>query len=197
MVSDREKRVVRTARRYLAGACFWLAWIGAGLPAGPALAQGVYMEPDAFLAEVFDGEVPAPGVLWLDAGLRDKARAILGHEYAGLRVRYWTEQGRSAWILDEIGKERPITTGLVIEDGRIRRVEILIFRESRGWEVRYPFFTEQFRGVGLDGGRELDRAIDNVTGATLSVNAIRKLARLALMFDQARRHSVNEAIAGE
>ena len=68
----------------------------------------------------------------------------------------------------------------------IERLRVLAFRESRGWEVRYPFFTDQFKGVGLTDGHALDKAIDGISGATLSVRALEKLARLALyLHDQA------------
>jgi hypothetical protein len=62
-------------------------------------------------------------------------------------------------------------------------VKVLIFRESRGWEVRYPFFTDQFKDATLTAERNLDRKIDGISGATLSVNALTKLARLALFLD--------------
>ncbi len=85
--------------------------------------------------------------------------------------------------MEEIGKERPITTGIVIDQDKIELVRILIFRESRGWEVRYPFFTDQFKEVRLINKNMLDTPIDGISGATLSVNAVTKLARLALMLD--------------
>ncbi len=59
-------------------------------------------------------------------------------------------------------------------------VRVREFREARGWEVRYPVFTDQFNDVRLDGGDELDRQIDGITGATLSVNAVARVVRLAL-----------------
>ena len=73
--------------------------------------------------------------------------------------------------------------GIVVDDGRIERVKVLVFRESRGWEVRHDFFTDQFRQVSLTEDRELDRHIDSISGATLSVHAITRLARLALFLD--------------
>ena len=75
---------------------------------------------------------------------------------------------------------KPITTGFVIDNGQIERVAILIYRESRGWEVRYPFFTDQFIGAVVDGDYRLDRSIDGISGATLSVVALTRLRRLAL-----------------
>ena len=147
-------------------------------------AGGVYQEPDAFIAEVFNNNAPKPGVIWLNKELKAELKDILGHNYNGLRVRYWQQDDRTAWILDEIGKDKPITTGIVVNKGRIERVRILVFRESRGWEVRHSFFTEQFDDATLKENSELDRHIDNISGATLSVRAVTRLARVALLLDQ-------------
>ena len=88
---------------------------------------------------------------------------------------------RTAWVIDEIGKERPITIGVVVADGRIESVDVLAFRESRGGEVRYPFFTKQYKNLGLKDGDRLDGHVDGITGATLSVWAVTKVSRLALV----------------
>jgi hypothetical protein len=152
---------------------------------GLAFAGGVYQEPDAFIAEVFADNQPETEVVWPDKELKAQIKDILGHDYKGLRIRYWRQQQRTAWILDETGKDQPITAGFVINHGRIERVRVLIFRESRGWEVRYPFFTDQFDKAALDEDMELDRKIDNISGATLSVKAVTKLARVALLLDKA------------
>lgn len=148
------------------------------LPAWPR--EDVYQTPEQFLQEAFAGAVPKPQLLWLTDNLRPQIRAILDHDLKQLRLRYWQQERRTAWILEEIGKEKPITVGLVVDDDRIERVKVLIFRESRGWEVRYPFFTDQFVNSRLTTDHRLDRNIDGISGATLSVRALTKLARLAL-----------------
>ena len=150
-----------------------------------AHAGGVYQEPDAFIAEVFADKPPKAELIWPDTELKAEIKDILGHDYKGLRIRYWKQDKRTAWILDEIGKDKPITTGFVINNGRIERVRVLIFRESRGWEVRHSFFTDQFDNATLNDDAQLDRTIDNISGATLSVRAVTKLARVALLLDQA------------
>jgi hypothetical protein len=144
-------------------------------------AKGVYQEPNAFINEIFGNKPPEPGKLWISGELKDDINTILGHDLGVLRLRYWLTGMRSVWILEEIGKERPITTGIVVNENKIELVRILIFREIRGWEVRYPFFTDQFKGLLLDQDWQLDKSIDGITGATLSVNAVTKLARLALL----------------
>lgn len=126
-------------------------------------------------------------VLWLTNDQRQAAADILGHSFNALRVRYWAQGKRTAWILDEIGKEQPITMGIVIEDKRIQLIRILAYRESRGGEIRHPFFTEQFNQLMLEQDAkksQLDGKIDGITGATLSVRAVKKVAALALQFHQ-------------
>ncbi|MCP5200047.1 MAG: FMN-binding protein [Gammaproteobacteria bacterium] len=149
-----------------------------------ARADDVYQDPRAFLEEVFGGTVPAPQKLWVKRQLKDDIRTIMGHDLGALRIRYWARDGRTAWILDDIGKEQFITTGLVVENGELSSVRVLIYRESRGWEVRYPAFTDQFRGAHLEPDLALDRGIDGISGATLSVHALTRLARLALLLDR-------------
>ena len=127
-------------------------------------------------------------MLWLNKELKAQIVDILDHKYKGLRVRYWQHEldnkRRTAWILDEIGKEKPITVGLVVNDQKIELVKVLVFRESRGWEVRYPFFTDQFADARLANGEQLDRPIDGITGATMSVAAVTRIARVALVMHE-------------
>ena len=147
-------------------------------------ARGTYQAPSAFLKETFSGKPPEPRVIWLTRDIQKSIARIMGHQLDALRIRYWRHGKRTAWILEEIGKEEPITVGIVIDDGRIARIKVLVYRESRGWEVRYPFFTRQFRDGRLRSDLTLDKPIDGITGATLSVNALKKLARLALYLHQ-------------
>lgn len=147
-------------------------------------AGGIYQEPAAFIDQVFDNKPPKAEVLWLDKPLKERIAVILDHNYNGLRIRYWRQDKKSAWVLEEIGKEKPITAGIVINDGKIELLKILAFRESRGWEVRHDFFTSQFRQASLQDDQQLDKNIDNISGATLSVRAVSKLARIALLLDQ-------------
>lgn len=159
-----------------------LALLLAALAAVPALADDIYQQPDAFVRDAFAHVAPEPALLWIAGPLREQVRAILGHEPPALRTRYWRAGDRTAWVLEEVGKEQPITVGLIVAAGRLERVRVLAYRETRGVEVRLDFFTRQFDGAALDGEARLDRRIDNISGATLSVNAMRKLAQLALLY---------------
>ncbi len=153
------------------------------LIASTPMANTIYQSEEDFLAEIFPSQVPEADVIWMRGEVKKQVKEILGHTYASLRIRYWAEGKQTAWVLDEIGKERPITTGIVINDHKISKVKVLAFRESRGGEVRHDFFTEQFLGAQLTTEQQLDRSIDGITGATLSVRALKKLALLALYLD--------------
>jgi len=175
--------MTRAARRLLAPLALAVAASG--------VAQGqVYQEPDAFIAEVF-GSKPAPKVLWLTKDIQEQVVAILGHPPAQLRQRYWSEGAKSVWILEETGKEELITAGFVVVGGRIDHVRVLVYRESRGQEVRQSSFVKQFKDAKLARGNRLDRDIDGIVGATLSVGAMERMARLALLFDRLSHDKVH------
>lgn len=169
------------------GLRLWLVLLT--LWAGPAMAEDVYLSQDAFLAQTFDGTPPKARLMWLTGELREQISDILGHPPRVARLRYWSDAQRSAWILEEIGKEHPITMGFVVEDGALRATRVLIYRESRGWEIRHDFFTRQFERLSLTRDHRLSGQIDNISGATLSVSAARRMARVALLLDQQRQDS--------
>lgn len=151
--------------------------------AGLLAKEDIYLEPDAFIQQSFEG-TPEQKVLWLTKDTKAQIKEVLGRDYQGLRIRYWQLGERTAWILEEIGKVKPITTGFLIEGDAMLQMRVLIYRESHGWEVRYPFFTDQFTGLHLDQDNQLDKKIDGISGATLSVNALTRLSKLALFLHQ-------------
>ena len=153
------------------------------LGAAAAVHGEVYQDPGAFVAEMF-GSTPAPKVLWLTREIQAQAASILGHPPAQLRQRYWSDAHKSVWILEETGKEELITAGFVVMNGRIDHVRVLVYRESRGQEVRQGSFLKQFKDAKLAQENRLDRDIDGIVGATLSVGAMERMARLALFFDR-------------
>ena len=142
------------------------------------------MTAEQFIQSSFPVNKPTPQVIWLNAELKAEISKFLYRSYRGLRVRYWQHDNRSAWIFDEIGKERPITIGLIVNQQQIESIKILAFRESRGWEVKYDFFTDQFQGIKLKEQVKLSQHIDGITGATLSVSAVKRAATLALFLNQ-------------
>jgi hypothetical protein len=150
-------------------------------------AEIVHLPPEQFVTRAFAGQPPKSEVLWLSRDISAQAAQILGHSPSQLRQRYWRDDAKSVWILDEIGKEEPITAGFVIENGRIAQAQVLIYRESRGGEIRHAPFLKQYEGATLTTDHRLDRGIDGISGATLSVRAMERMARLALYFDAVKQ----------
>lgn len=151
------------------------------LPPGIAMGRGVYQTPESFINATFAGHPPDRSAIWLDRGMKQWLAQKTGQPVRQLRIPYWLEGQRSAWVLEAIGKEEPITLGIVVNDGRIEKIKVLIYRESRGWEVRHEFFTGQFIGASLDEATRLDRPIDGISGATLSVRAVTQMTETALL----------------
>ncbi len=168
--------------------------------ANDAMAQGGHISTEQYLARVFGpNQIPSAGVLWPKAELRTALQKILGHQ-PPLRFRYWGQGAQTVWVLNEIGKERPITAGITVRDGKITDIAVLAFRESRGWEIKYEFFTRQFQGVALQAKKhKLTSRIDGITGATLSVNAMTRMAKASLLLhehsDYARPTTAARALA--
>lgn len=176
-------------RTWLKTAISSLLIIQASLLSFSLYARGTYQEASDFLNEVFNGHPPQAQSIWLTGLINKNISRILQHPPHQLRIRYWANNQLSAWILEEIGKEKPITVGIVIKDQQISHLKVLRFLEDRGDEVRHPFFTLQFQQAQLTTKTELElnKAIDGISGATLSVRAVTKLARLALYLNQQRQ----------
>ena len=168
-----------------------LQWIGLGLVlvlASPfPLKAETYLTPQQFVDGAFGVNVAKLETLWMTKEVAQQADKILGHAPKQLRLRYWKNGLQTAWILDEIGKEEPITAGFLMENGKILQVSILAYRESRGGEVRHANFLKQYQGVSLLPDNFLNKNIDGISGATLSVRAMGRMARLALYYDQISR----------
>lgn len=90
-----------------------------------------------------------------------------------------------ALVLDEIGKSEPITfmAGMTPE-GKVIDVAVLVFRESRGWEIKEKRFLRQFRGKRVGDPIQIDRDIINYSGATLSSKALARGVKRALLLLQ-------------
>lgn len=161
-----------------------------GLASRKALAQTIdlfktFQTPEAFISEVFAPDAaPAPQMLMLDAGKQSQVGSIMGHPFPQMRLRYWKAGGRSAWIFDDIGKEGyvPTTCGFVVSGGAIEQARVLIYRESRGEQIGEPSFLKQLIGAKA-AGTGLDKSVDNISGATLSVKMMQRMARTAIAFD--------------
>ena len=75
-----------------------------------------------------------------------------------------------AMITEEIGKFHPYTFIVSVDlKGKIDKIAILVYRESRGSEIAKKRFLYQFKGKSLKNKIRINRDIINISGATMSV----------------------------
>ena len=114
--------------------------------------------------------------------LKTKVQRIMGNKYNKIFFTYWYGNNKTIWILNSIGKYKPITSGVVVSNCSSDNMKVLVYREQIGYEIKYPKFLNQFNNVKLQ-NLKLDRKIDNISGATLSVRSMDRMARLALLLN--------------
>jgi thiamine biosynthesis lipoprotein len=91
-----------------------------------------------------------------------------------------------AMIVEEIGKEQFITFVVGINpDFKVRRVALMVFRESRGAEVEDVRFTNQFRGKSGKDAIVIGVDVIGITGATLSSRAFCRGVKKAILICEA------------
>ena len=142
------------------------------------------LSKEQFIEVAFGNKEALKGKLRFKDEVKTAAQKIMGNKYKKILMRYWIEGNRTAWILNRIGKVKPITAGFIIEDCKVVSVHVLVYRESHGWEIKYPSFRDQFGGVGMQKNLKLDKSIDGISGATMSVSSMRIMARLALAMNE-------------
>ncbi len=101
-----------------------------------------------------------------------------------------------AVIQNTIGKYRPMTYIVGIDSNiKVSGVEMLVYRESRGAEVRKARFTYQYIGRSSSAPLRLNRDVMNISGATMSVRSLSAGVKRALVLTE--ELYVNSAISCE
>jgi Na+-translocating ferredoxin:NAD+ oxidoreductase RnfG subunit len=78
-----------------------------------------------------------------------------------------------ALIQNTIGKHKPMTYMVGVDHtGHVLNVELLVFREARGSEVRTKRFNVQYEGKTASDPVRINKDIINISGATMSVRSI-------------------------
>ncbi len=168
------------------------AVLASGAGAAPAFAadEEVYLSPEEAPHLLFP---EATDITLLRARLTPALRESIAERIAPTRPSLWepsipvfaAKKGDEilgyAVVVNEIGKHRPITFVVGVDvGGKVRGVEIMVYRESVGSDVRTGRFLKQYQGKTLDAPLRTGRDITNISGATLSVRAVSRGTRKAL-----------------
>jgi len=209
--------LTRTASRFhgRTGVAAWLPvvlpvlWLAAGTT--PVAAQEesweeyddpelVYLTLDEGLAEVFAGA----DTLWIEtwAPTPDERTAIERRLGWRLEEEFFTfhralrDGDDLGWavVTDQIGHHRLITFLVHVNpEGEVGSVHVMVYRESRGGEIRRQRFLRQYRGKDVDSHIRINRDIIGISGATLSVRAANASVRRVLNLIEARYLGGEEA----
>lgn len=177
----------------------WKSWKGLFclplllLVALPLLAwgqEGVFLkETEASKAVFPDATTFDRKVIRSTPELREKIKERMGRTKTSLWEASYTafiaKKGQTPLgytvIVEEIGKHRPITFVVGVgSDGKVKDVALMVYREPYGGEVKDERFLAQYQGKDLKAPLVPYRDIQNITGATLSVEAIGRGVKKAL-----------------
>jgi Na+-translocating ferredoxin:NAD+ oxidoreductase RnfG subunit len=91
-----------------------------------------------------------------------------------------------ALVQNTIGKHKPMTYMVGIDNkGQVSDVELLVFRESRGSEIRQKRFNAQYEGKTVNDPVRLNKDIINISGATMSVRSMSAgIKRVLVLVDE-------------
>ncbi|MGH7230824.1 MAG: FMN-binding protein [Nitrospiraceae bacterium] len=78
-----------------------------------------------------------------------------------------------ALVQNTIGKHKPITYMVGVDpNGEVLNLEVLIYREAKGSEVRTKRFNAQYEGKNVFDPIRINKDIINISGATMSVRSL-------------------------
>jgi Na+-translocating ferredoxin:NAD+ oxidoreductase RnfG subunit len=91
-----------------------------------------------------------------------------------------------ALVQNTIGKHKPMTYMVGIDNkGQVSDVELLVFRESRGSEIRQKRFNAQYEGKTVLDPVRINKDILNISGATMSVRSMSAgIKRVLVLVDE-------------
>src|SRR5580765_7372002 len=91
-----------------------------------------------------------------------------------------------ALVQNTIGKHKPMTYMVGVDNtGHVVNVELLVFREARGSEVRTKRFNVQYEGKTASDPVRINKDIINISGATMSVRSMSAgIKRVLVLVDE-------------
>jgi hypothetical protein len=173
-------------RRLMGGATG--AWLL--LPAAGAEAQeGVFMPAADAPRHLFpDASAVSERTVMATADLQRRVRTLLGGpptiwepDYRIFKVKRGDTVIGFVVVVEEVGKHRPITFAVATTpEGRVHDLAVLAYREAYGGEIRERRFLKQYAGKTLSAPLQPYRDIQNIAGATLSVQATGRAVKKAI-----------------
>jgi hypothetical protein len=151
------------------------AWLLPAVALGAALApmvahSKIYVSVEQAQHDMFGTAALTPFPVALTSAQQDKLHDASSVSLPFQGNRIWKTPDGGWFVVDEVvGKHEMITYAVgLAADGTVKRVEILEYRESYGYEVAEDKWLSQFVGKGQDAPLKLGKDVENISGATLS-----------------------------
>ncbi len=139
-----------------------------------------YTTKSEILESVFPDAEIEKKTIKITPEMRREIEVLIKDRFFRRRFSFYVAKSRGEILgyaaeVNEIGKTKPITFMVILDkEGIVKRVDILVFRETQGYEIENPRWRKQFVGKSLKDPLRLKRDIDNISGATLSSRAVTK-----------------------
>lgn len=152
----------------------------------PARAEDTYFTPKTLLADFFKSSERVTFVKLDTAAAKAELSALLGYvppkaSYAVFVARTGDKIDGYAVIDEELGQHLPITFGVKISPaGTLERMEVLVYREAYGAEIREARFRDQLTGKTIEDKLRLGDDVVAISGATISSKSMTLGVRRAL-----------------
>ena len=129
-----------------------------------------YLTVDQAQRAIFPGKSLAAAPVKLAPAQRKAIEQASGVRVLHNEQQVWRVSGGGWFIVDEVvGKHEFITYAVGLnENGSVKQIEVMDYRETYGDQIRDNNWRTQFVGKTSQSPLKLDRDIKNISGATLS-----------------------------
>lgn len=141
-----------------------------------------YLTEEEAAGILFPGETVADASLDLTPEQMEQISSASGVPVFRARVRAQRASGGGWLFFDEaMGKHESFDIALALNaDGSVKGIEILLYREEHGFEVRDEKWRAQFIGKTADNPLKMYRDIQKMSGATFSSKGVSESVRRLL-----------------
>lgn len=162
----------------------------------------ILADPKEAVARAFEGKFQTCD-LQFDAAMNAYLKETLKRSTVEKSIKIYRGQGpkgnlRYVIVTDEVGKYRPFTFLVALNsDLDISFLELLIYRESHGYEIARKRFLAQYKGKGQQDRLRPGKDILNIAGSTLSVRGVsRGVTKVLAILNYARNNQLCPFVEG-
>jgi Na+-translocating ferredoxin:NAD+ oxidoreductase RnfG subunit len=160
------------------------------LPVGHIYAE-VYMSTEKAKEVLWQTTAMSPVALVLTNDQMDAIEEASGTWVRNGNLKAWKTETGGWFIIDQVvGKHEMIDLAVALtNEGKVKGIEVLQYREAYGSGVRHPKWLAQFLGKDHTEHLQLGNQIHNLSGGTLSSRHIMEgVTRLVHTWNQVLRH---------